>query len=108
MKARAVAGAVPGLLDIVPSNHAAKVWTHRRVFVADPVLVAIDGELGQPAPHHGPLARQDVARFGDVAAGEPIEVLRGYVEVLAGERPYRPHRLARRVVQLRPGVGPAD
>src|SRR5207237_902013 len=72
---RAVTGAVPGLLRVVPVHHAAQVRAGRRALVQRALLVAVDGDLRQAPADDAALAGRDLVGGTDVAAGQPVGVL---------------------------------
>src|SRR3569832_704005 len=60
LEARAVAGAVPRMIGIVPAHDAAEVWAHRRQRVQRTVFVAIHGELAHAFAQDGAGMRCNV------------------------------------------------
>src|SRR5688572_32552645 len=73
-----------------------------RALVEIPLFVAIDGDLGHTASDHRTGSRRNLVVGANVAAGRPVAVLSGDVEVFLQKLRCRPQADARRIVQLRP------
>ena len=82
----AVAGAVPRLLAVVPVDDAAEVRARRAERMRHALLVAVDRQLLQPAPHHRPGARRDLLHRADVAVRFGVQQ-REVMRRVYGEKP---------------------
>src|SRR5688572_18273044 len=60
LKARAMAGAIPGLFDRIPLHDAAKMSAERRSFMKNAGLVAIHGDFGDATADDGSFPRADL------------------------------------------------
>ena len=108
VEAGAVAGAIPSLLGVVPVDDAAEVGADGGTLVNGSGRVAVSGDFGEAASENGARVGTDVVDGADVAAGEPVGVLAGDVEVLFGELAKGTKVFARGVVKMGPRVLAAE
>src|SRR5204862_6376595 len=98
------AGAVPGVLARVPLHDAAQMRTRGVALVQRAVRIAVYGELVEAPAHDGAAVARDLVDRLDVAAGQPIAVLRGHVEVFPDQLARGLDRHARGRIELLPRV----
>src|SRR5581483_5002322 len=99
---RAVARTVPRFFRRVPADDATKVRADGGVAVNPALFITVDRQLLQTASDDGAVTGGDpVFRF-NVAASQPVRVLRGHVEIF--QHIILRRRLPRRVVQFGPPV----
>src|SRR3954447_16935178 len=111
VEARAVAGAVPRALGLVPLHLAAEVRADGGDRVERAVVLAVGGDLARAAPHDARLARRQRVDRAHVGAAEVVaHEAHTHVGVLLHELLGRDERLeARRVEERGPRVvAPAD
>src|SRR5579884_4055226 len=101
-------GTVPRFLRCVPRHDASQMWTNSREFVDDARTIAEDGDFAQSLAEHRAGVGGNVVERTRFAAGDPVSVARGDVEVFADELLRRAQRLARRIVELGPGIVAAE
>src|SRR5688572_4549278 len=96
---RAVAGAVPALVVVVPMHDAAEVGAPRRPLVQGAVLAAVDRDQLRAATQHGAAARRDLRHrlHLPLGAGDPLGGVAGHRQVAAHEGAAGAQRLAPRV-----------
>jgi len=70
--------------------------------------VAIDGYLGQAAAQHCPALLSDLVYGLHVTGGQPVGILSGHIERFPSVFTRSAKRLARGVIQRRPGVFPTQ
>src|SRR5687768_1170146 len=99
-----MAGTIPRTLGAVPVDNAVEVCADSRALVEISLFVAIDGDLGHTASDHRTGSRRNLVVGANVAAGRPVAVLSGDVEVFLQKLRCRPQGDARRIVQLRPRI----
>src|SRR5690606_15638561 len=85
-EARAMAGAVPALLETVPAHQASQVGADRRALVQHSGFVPTGGHELRSASHHRPRSGSDLIDIFGIASRDVVAELGGDVEVL-------PHRL---------------
>src|SRR5690606_6985246 len=104
LEARAVAGAIPGLLFAAPAHHAAHVRATRIMRVQGAGTIAIDGDAAQSLADHRAIAGRELPDVGDVGRRDPVAVLRSGVEVLAQPGTGAGPAAARGIVEFGPVV----
>src|ERR1035438_9380905 len=77
VESRAMRGAVPRVLGMIPCNNAAEVWTHGATFLKRSLRVAIHGNIPQTMTHDCAGFHGNEFVFLQVPRGQPIDVLRG-------------------------------
>src|SRR5664280_596440 len=85
VESRAMRGAVPRFLGIIPRNNAAEVWTHGAALVKRSLLVAIHGDFHRTVTHDGAGFQGNELVFLQIPRGQPIDVLRGRVNRFSSE-----------------------
>src|ERR1041385_623292 len=85
VEARAVAGAVPALLGGVPGDGATGMRADGLSLVQHAFLVAVGGHLRQAAADDAALVRLNLGGRINLAARQPVGVVRKDVEVLVDE-----------------------
>src|SRR5688572_15564607 len=99
-----MAGAIPRFFRMVPVYDAAQMRADGGTLVKLAGVIAVHGNFLQTAANDSARARGDQDVSVNVAAGGPIAILRGDIEVLFREIFGGAEGLARRLVKACPGV----